>query len=139
MKIRTLLFLMFGGIVVSVLLILYVTNRATLDAPIVLGRDVWIPVWLALLLASVVSMLVPLLFGVLRDLRRMLHDLTARRQARSRQAAEDLYLRGVESMLNGREERALEHFNEVLTIDPDHFEALLKGGEVLRALRRHGE
>ncbi len=59
MKIRTLLFLMFGGIVVSVLLILYVTNRATLDAPIVLGRDVWIPVWLALLLASVVSMLVP--------------------------------------------------------------------------------
>src|SRR5713101_2170325 len=84
-------------------------------------------------------MLVPLLFGVLRDLRRMLRDFSVRRQARSRQEAEDLYLRGVESMLNGREERALEHFNAVLAVDPNHFEALLKGGEVLRTLRRFPE
>jgi len=84
-------------------------------------------------------MLVPLLFGLLRDLRRMLRDFTVRSQARSRQEAEELYLHGVESMLNGREERALEHFNEVLAIDPNHVEALLKGGEVLRGLRRYAE
>jgi lipopolysaccharide biosynthesis regulator YciM len=139
MKIRTVLYLMFGAIVVAVLTALYVTNQAALDSMLVVGRGLQVPVWFALILMSGVSMLVPLLFGVLRDLRRILRDLTARRQARSRQEAEELYLRGVESMLNGREEKALEHFNEVLTVDPNHFEALLKGGEVLRALRRHGE
>ncbi len=139
MKIRTVLYLMFGAIVVAVLTALYVTNQAALDNMLVVGRGLQVPVWFALILMSGVSMLVPLLFGVLRDLRRILRDLTARRQARSRQEAEELYLRGVESMLNGREEKALEHFNEVLAVDPNHFEALLKGGEVLRALRRHGE
>src|SRR6266581_4578307 len=117
MKIRTVLYLMFGAIVVIVLSILYGTNKDTLDSQIVFGHGLHIPVWFALLLASGVSMLVPLLFGVLRDLRRMLRDFSVRRQARSRQEAEELYLRGVESMLNGREERALEHFNEVQAIE----------------------
>ncbi len=139
MKIRTVLYLMFGAVVVAVLSILYVTNQAVLDSRLVLSRGIQIPVWFALLLASGVSMLVPLLFGVLRDLRSMLGDLTARRQARSRKEAEEHYLRGVESMLNGREERALEHFEAALQIDPNHFDSLIKGGEVLRALRRHGE
>ena len=139
MKIRTVLYLMFGAIVVIVLSILYGTNKDTLDSQIVFGHGLHIPVWFALLLASGVSMLVPLLFGVLRDLRRMLRDFSVRRQARSRQEAEELYLRGVESMLNGREEKALEHFNEVLALEPNHFEALLKGGEVLRGLRRYAE
>ena len=107
MKIRTVLYLMIGAIVVAVLTTLYVANQATLDSPLVVGSSLEIPVWFALLLVSGVSMLVPLLFGVLRDLRRVLRDLTLRRQARSRQEAEEYYLRGVESMLNGREEKAL--------------------------------
>jgi tetratricopeptide (TPR) repeat protein len=139
MKIRTVLYLMFGAIVVIVLSIVYGTNKEILDSQLALGRGLHIPVWFALLLVSAVSMLVPLLLGVLRDLRRMLRDFGVRREARSRQEAEELYLRGVESMLNGREERALEHFNAVLAVDPNHFEALLKGGEVLRGLRRHAE
>ena len=139
MKIRTVLYLMFGAVIVIVLSILYVTNQGILDSQLILSRGIRFPVWFALLLASGVSMLVPLLFGVLRDLRRMLGDLTARRQARSRQEAEERYLRGVESMLNGREEKALEHFDAALLIEPNHFDALIKGGEVLRALRRHGE
>ena len=95
MKIRTVLYLMFGAVIVAVLVILYVTNQQTLDSKILLGHGIAIPVWFALLLASAVSMLVPLLFGVLRDLRRMLGDLTARRQARSLQEAEERKLRGV--------------------------------------------
>src|SRR3989442_1510136 len=139
MKIRTVLYLTFGAVIVAVLVILYVTNQQTLDSTIHLGHGIEVPVWFALLLASGGSSLVPLLVGVLRDLRRMLGDLTARRRARSLQEAEERYLQGIESMLNGREEKALEHFDAVLAIDPNHFEAMLKGGEVLRALRRYGE
>src|SRR5947208_7995700 len=120
MKIRTVLYLMSGAIVVIVLSILYGTNKDTLDSQIVFGRGLHIPVWFALLLASGVSMLIPLLFGVLRDLRRMLRDFTVRRQARSRQEAEELYLRVVESMPNRREGRALQNFNAVLAIEANN-------------------
>ena len=139
MRIRTVLYLMIGAIVVAVLSILYNANRETLDRPVVIVPGVSLPVWLAILLASGVSMLMPLLFGMLRDLRRMFGGLTARRRQRTMQDAEQRYLEGVESMLNGREERALEHFNAVLAADPDHVEALLKAGEVLRTMRRSGE
>ncbi len=139
MKIRTVLYLLVGAIVVAALSILYTTNQDTLSRSLVFGDGLTLPVWFAFLMVSGVSMLVPLLFGVLRDLRRMFRNVTARRRMRSQQEAEERYLQGVESMLNGREERALEHFNAVLALNPDHFEALLKAGEVLRTLRRYGE
>lgn len=139
MKLRTVLALIGGATVVAVLSILYATNRDTLSRPLILAHGVWVPVWFAFLLAMAVAMLVPILFGLLRDLRRMLGSLGARRRERSLRDAGERYLHGVEAMLNGREERALEHFNAVLAVEPDHFEALLKAGEVLRTLRRTGE
>jgi lipopolysaccharide biosynthesis regulator YciM len=139
MKIRTVLYLTIGAIVVSVLSVLYTTNREVLDRHIFLGHGLSMPVWSCILLASGVSMLVPLLFGLLRDAREFLRNLASRSRAVDQREAEKHYVKGVEAMLNGREEKALEHFNAALQADPQHFEALLKGGEVLRTLRRHGE
>ena len=139
MKIRTVLYLTIGAIVVAVLSILYSTNREVLDRHVFIGHGLSLPVWSCILLASGFSMLVPLLFGLLRDLRRFFGNLTVRRQRINQKEAEQRYVRGVEAMLNGREERALEHFNAVLDLDPQHFEALLQGGDVLRTLRRHAE
>jgi tetratricopeptide (TPR) repeat protein len=139
MKIRTVLYLTLGGILVAVLSVLYTANRAVLEEPVKLGHGFSMPVWACTLLASVLSMMVPILFGILRDAREFFGSLTVRRRALDAQAIEGLYARGIESMLNGREERALEHFNAVLQRDPQHFDALLKGGEVLRLLRRHAE
>lgn len=139
MKIRTVLYLTIGAIVVSVLSIVYTTNREVLDHHVYLGHGLSMPVWSCILFASGFSMLVPLLFGLLRDARRFFGALGARRLQNAARDAEEHYVRGVEAMLNGREERALEHFNSALQIDGQHFEALLKGGEVLRMLRRFGE
>lgn len=139
MKIRTIIYLMLGVILVAVLSVIYTTNRAVLDQSLVFGHDLSMPVWFSILIVSGVSMLVPLLFGMVRDVRRLFGSFTARRQRLSQQEAEQRYLKGVESMLNGREDAALEHFDAVLAIDPNHFEALLKGGEVLRTMRRYGE
>lgn len=139
MKIRTVVFLMIGTTLVALVAILYSYNQDLLNQPLLLGRNLSIPVWFCLVLVSGISMLVPLLFGLLRDVRRLFGSLGARRRQRSQQEAEERYLLGVESMLNGREERALEHFDAVLQLDPENFEALLKGGEVLRTMRRHAE
>jgi lipopolysaccharide biosynthesis regulator YciM len=139
MKIRTILYLMIGAIVVAALSILYNTNKEILNQQLIIGHGMVMPVWLTVLVVSGISMLVPLLFGLLRDLRRMFRGLTARRKVRSQQEAEERYLQGIESRLNGREERALEHFEAVLAIAPDHFEGLMKAGEVLRSMRRYAE
>jgi len=139
MRMRTFVYLMVGAIVVVVLSILYTDNREALDRQIFFSHGLSMPVWFCILAVSGLSMLVPLLFGLVRDTRRVFGNLTARKAAQSLQEAERRYLSGIESMLNGREERALEHFNSALTLNPNHFEALLKGGEVLRALRRHAE
>jgi tetratricopeptide (TPR) repeat protein len=139
MRIRTVLVMCGGAVALTVLLVLYSANRDVLRQPILLTRGVWMPVWVAFVAVTCVSMLLPLLFGLLRDLRRIMTDLSGRRRGRALQEAEQRYLQGVESMLHGREERALAHFTAVLEADPEHFNALLKAGEVLRALRRHGE
>ncbi len=139
MKIRTILYLMIGAIVVAALSILYNTNREILNQRLIVGQGIEVPVWLAILVVSGISMLVPLLFGLLRDLRRMFSGLTARRKVRSQQEAEERYLLGIESRLNGREERALEHFEAVLAIEPNHFQGLMKAGEVLCSMRRYAE
>lgn len=139
MKIRTILYLMIGAIVVAALSILYNTNREILNQRLIVGQGIEVPVWLAILVVSGISMLVPLLFGLLRDLRKMFSGLTARRKVRSQQEAEERYLLGIESRLNGREERALEHFEAVLAIEPNHFQGLMKAGEVLCSMRRYAE
>ncbi len=139
MKIRTVVYLSVGAVLVFILTVVYSYNQETLTRPLIIGRDLSIPIWFCFLLVSGVSMVVPLLFGLLRDVRRMFGSFGARRRLRSQQEAEERYLLGVESMLNGREERALEHFNVVLSVEPNHFEALLKGGEVLRTMRRYSE
>ena len=66
MKIRTVLYLMFGAVIVAVLSILYVTNQAVLDSRLILSRGIQMPVWFALLLASGVSMLVRVYCNSLR-------------------------------------------------------------------------
>ena len=139
MRIRTVLVLLGGTIVVAVLLILHSANRAVLAQPIVVGHGVWIPVWLAFVLTAAFSALLPLLFGLVRDVRRMVADLSSRRRGKRTQEAERRYVQGVEAMLHGREERALAHFTAVLEAEPDHYDALLRAGEVLRLLRRPGE
>ncbi len=139
MKIRTILYLLIGAIVVAALSVLYNTNREILNQSVIVGQGIEMPVWVMILAVSGISMLVPLLFGLLRDLRRMFSGLTARRKVRSQQEAEERYLIGIESRLNGREERALEHFEAVLAIEPNHFQGLMKAGEVLCSMRRYAE
>ncbi|HZN04470.1 MAG TPA: hypothetical protein VFD06_12885, partial [Candidatus Polarisedimenticolia bacterium] len=77
MKIRTVLYLTLGAILVAVLSVLYTTNRAVLDQSLSLGHGITMPVWGCLLLASLLSMLIPILFGLLKDAREFLSTLTS--------------------------------------------------------------
>ena len=114
MKLRTFLVLLAASGLVFVLSLLYTPNSETLNQRIFLSRDVSLPVWAMFLLVALASMALPVIFGLLRDVRHLMDSVTRRRAVRSKKEIEQRYVLGIEAILNGREERALEHFNAIL-------------------------
>jgi lipopolysaccharide biosynthesis regulator YciM len=138
-KLRTFFYFLAGGSLVPVLAILYQRNREALGQKVFLSRDFSMPIWAAFVFVALAAMAVPILFGLLRDVKQLLDRITRRRALRSREEMERRYVLGIEAILNGREERALEHFRAILERDPSHFEALLKMGDVHREQGRFRE
>ncbi|MCI0410537.1 MAG: tetratricopeptide repeat protein, partial [Acidobacteria bacterium] len=136
MKLRTFFMLLAASGLVFVLSLLYTPNRETLNQRIFFSRDVSLPVWATFLLVALCSMAVVVVFGLLRDVKQLMDSVTQRRAIKARKEIEQRYVLGIEAILNGREERALEHFNAILQRDPSHFESLIKAGDVYRALGR---
>ncbi len=136
MKLRTFFMLLAASGLVFVLSLLYTPNRETLNQRIFFSRDVSLPVWATFLLVALCSMAVVVVFGLLRDVKQLMDSVTQRRAIKARKEIEQRYVLGIEAILNGREERALEHFNAILQRDPSHFESLIKAGDVHRALGR---
>jgi lipopolysaccharide biosynthesis regulator YciM len=135
-KLRTFLMLLAASGLVFVLSLLYTPNRDTLNQRIFFSRDVSLPVWATFLLVALCAMAVVVVFGLLRDVKQLMDSVTRRRAIKAQKEIEQRYVLGIEAILNGREERALEHFNAILQRDPSHFESLIKAGDVHRALGR---
>ncbi|PYQ13475.1 MAG: hypothetical protein DMH00_04220 [Acidobacteria bacterium] len=136
MKLRTFLMLLAASGMVFVLSLLYTPNRGTLNQRIFITRDMSLPVWATFMLVGLICMAVPVIFGLLRDVKHLMDSVMRRRALRTQKEIEVRYVLGIEAILNGREERALEHFNAILGKDPFHFEALVKAGDVHRDLGR---
>jgi lipopolysaccharide biosynthesis regulator YciM len=138
-KLRTFLMLLVASGLVFLLSVLYTPNREVLTQRIFLSRDVSLPVWAMFLLVALFAMAIPVIFGLLRDVKQLLDSVTKRRALKAQKEIEQRYLLGIEAILNGREERALEHFNAILQRDPAHFESLIKAGDVHRSLGRSAQ
>lgn len=139
MQIRTFLAILASLVLVAFLAGLAYQNTQLLEQDFRLTPSRNVPLWTVLLgsfLAGVLSFVVGFLLrgsaGIL-DRLRILQGRSAGR------AVDEIYNRGIEAVLEGREERALDHFKAILTRNPDHIMALLKGGAVLRSLGRAGE
>ena len=136
MQIRTFLGILVSLALVACLGILVNQNQPLLDQPFRIASDRTVPVWVVLLGAFVSGVLTFLILFLLRgsaDLVERWRMLQGRRAGR---AVDELYGRGMEAVLEGREEKGLEHFQAILAREPDHFAALLKAGAVMRTLKR---
>jgi lipopolysaccharide biosynthesis regulator YciM len=71
-----------------------------------------------------------------RELIRRLEGLRGRKETRH---LEELQIQGMEALRGGQEERALVHFQAILSADAGNVEALIHAGQAQRALRRHRE
>jgi lipopolysaccharide biosynthesis regulator YciM len=68
------------------------------------------------------------LLYLLRDVRRFLRGLRVQREQKKRLKVQDLYTKGLNSMLAKRNSEATSFFQKVLAIDPNHVDTLLRMG-----------
>jgi len=139
MKLRTLLTILFGFSLIGLLTYSAMINQAALLAPYRLGRELTLPVYAMIGLAFLAGLMLAILTRLRYGLRDWLQGVRARRGARGSADAEQTYLEAVEAILNGQNERAFGLLQSVLERDPAHRAALIKAGEVARALGRHDE
>lgn len=136
MQIRTFLGILVSLALVACLAVLVNQNQPLLDQPFKIAPDRTAPLWMVLVGSFLIGVLTFLVLFLLRgsaDLVERWRMLQGRRAGR---AVDELYSRGMEAVLEGRDEKALEHFQSILSREPENFQALVKAGSVLRSLKR---
>jgi lipopolysaccharide biosynthesis regulator YciM len=139
MKIRTFLILLVLLLLTTGSAVLAIRNQQALAAPFQVTGTFSVPVYAVLGGGFLAGALVVLAGSIFRDSRDLLHRLEGLRGSKERKHLEDLYRQGMEAVLEGLEERALVHFQAILAADPSNVDALIKTGQVHRALKQLDE
>jgi len=139
MQIRTFLAILTSLVLVAFLAGLAYQNTQLLEQDFRLTPSRDVPLWTVLLGAFLAGVLSFVVGSLLRGSAGLLDRLRILQGRGAGRAVDEIYNRGIEAVLEGREERALHHFKVILARNPDHIMALLKGGAVLRSLGRAGE
>ena len=114
-------------------------NETLVTIRFAFSQPVELEVWMVMLAAFGVGAGVILFFDVAGGARRFARDRRRRRVHRAREEVEELFMAGVDAMVNGHYDKALERFEGVLAREPDHENAWIKKGDSLRALKRFRE
>lgn len=112
-------------------------NQSPVDVQLAFLGPLTVELWAILLAAFGAGAALILFFDIAGGARRFARNWRQRQLHRAHEKTEDLYLRGLDDMVNGRHEQAIKCFDEVLSRDPDHVNALIKRGDSLHALQRH--
>ena len=139
MRFRTLLGLLLIFGLVWVLASTIAMNRVPVEISLAWFRTLNVELWMALLGAFGAGAALILIFELAGGARRFAENFRARRLHRAHERTEDIYLQGLDDMVNGRYEQAVAQFDKVLTREPDHLNALIKRGDSLQSLERHRE
>ena len=114
-------------------------NEALVTIQFAFFQPIELELWMVMLAAFGVGAGLILFFDLAGGARRFARDRRRRRASRAHAAVEDLYLAGLDAMVNGHHEKALSRFESVLAREPEDENALVKKGDSLRALGRYRE
>lgn len=114
-------------------------NEALVSVQFAFFQPVALELWMVMLAAFGVGAGVILFFDLAGGVRRFTRDRRRRRVHEAHQAVEELYMAGLDAMVNGHHEKALQRFDSVLEREPEHEHALVKRGDSLRTLKRYRE
>jgi lipopolysaccharide biosynthesis regulator YciM len=136
MKLKTFLYVLLGFLGFFGIVALFYANRLLLGERFIVWPERFLPLYAVLFIAFLAGFLLTLLMTLGRESRQFMARWREGRNRKETRMVEDLYSQGIEAMLDGRPGTALEHFRAVLSRAPRRVDALLKAGEVLRALGR---
>ena len=139
MRARTVLtiLLVFGSVwfVVSTIRL----NEALVTIRFAFFQPTELELWMVMLAAFGIGAGLILFFDLAGGVRRFTSDRRRRRAGRAHAEVEELYFAGLDAMVNGHHQKALDRFESVLAREPEDENALLKKGDSLRALGRYRE
>ncbi|MFQ5789288.1 MAG: tetratricopeptide repeat protein [Acidobacteriota bacterium] len=139
MRPKTLLSLLFVFALVWLVVSTIANNRMPVEVHLAFVRPFTLELWVVMVAAFGAGAALILLFDIAGGARRYARDWRARQAHRAHEKTEDLYLLGLDDMVNGRFGQALSRFEQVLSREPDHVNALIKRGDSLHQLQRHKE
>jgi len=139
MKIRTFLILLLNLAVTAAAALLVIRNQESLSAPFEITDTAWVPLYGVLAVSFFLGAAAILTGSVFRDSRDLLRRLQGLRGRKETKQLEKLQGLGIEAFLEGQEEKALVHFQAILSSDPNDVETLIHAGRVQRALRNPRE
>jgi tetratricopeptide (TPR) repeat protein len=114
-------------------------NQGQVEVSLAFIGPITLELWAIMLAAFGAGAALILFFDIAGGARRFARNWRERQLHRAHEKTEDLYLRGLDDMINGRHEQAVKGFDQVLDRDPDHVNALIKRGDSLRSLQRYQE
>jgi tetratricopeptide (TPR) repeat protein len=112
-------------------------NRDRVEVQLEFLRPLTLELWMVILAAFGAGAALILVFDITGGARRFVRNWKTRRVHRAHEKTEEVYLQGLDDLVNDRHQQALEAFDEVLSREPDHQNALLKRGDTLRVLERY--
>lgn len=136
MNLKAFLVLLAALVLVFSTSFLIIGNHDVLKLNFTVYKDLVIPMYVMLALAFGCGLLVSFIWILLSGFRNSLVSWQRNRLLRAGEAVELEYGRGVEELLSGRDEMALQHFQKALERDPKHGKSLLRAGETERKLGR---
>lgn len=139
MKIRTFLYILLGFFALGIVGYGLYLNHELLNAPFHLKGEHTVPLFMIVVSAFVLGFLLALIVGIVREGQLFVAKWRRRREDKRMMGVEERYFEGVQAVVEGREEDALRNFLRILEQSPNHFNALLKAGEVLLSMGRYAE
>jgi tetratricopeptide (TPR) repeat protein len=139
MNVRTLIAVLLFFIVIIYFVHFFFLNEDLLSQTIQYGRNKEISVLFTLFFTFVLGVTFVLIILGLKGSGTLLEMWRRAIHKRKFKKLEETYFRGIELLLNKNYEGALGIMDAVLTQDPNHYQALMKSGEILRSLGRYGE
>jgi len=113
--------------------VLVIRNQQILAARFLITDEFTVPVYAILGAGFLAGAGLVLTGSVFRDSRDLLRRLEGLRGAKETKHLHGMYRQGMEAFLEGQEEKALSHFQAILSADPSNTDALLRAGQVQRA------
>jgi tetratricopeptide (TPR) repeat protein len=111
-------------------------NAGLVTVRLPFASPIQLELWMVLLAGFGVGAGVILLFDIAGGARRFARDRRRKLARRAHEEVEDLYVHGLESLMSGNYQKALDRFEKALDREPEHTNAMIKKGDSLRALKR---